>query len=434
MNNILRGVILSTAAVGISAAAISPVVAGGFAIREQSAQGMGLSFAGAAAGGAGLGSMFWNPAIMTQYHGWQAQKNLTLIIPNANVRLNNTVPALPFANSSGTITQAAVAPATYASYQINDRFWAGIAVNSRFGLVTKYPFNGNWQTGARSSKVFSVSFNPNIAYKVNEFLSVAVGVNVEYFKVRLTGATGPAPNAPSVIMEGDSWALGYTLGATIKPTPGTTLGIGYRSEIRPRLSGSVIGIAPAANGIRSNIVLPQQVTIGLRQEITPAFTLLAGVEWTNWKVFNSFPVISTGPFVPAGVALPGALGALSFRWQDGWMASVGGEYKWDNKLTLRSGIGYEWSPVTSTTRGLRLPDANRLWVSAGFSYKWSERVTIDASYTHLFIPTAQINVTATNPTFTGVQMFGRARAHFDLISVGLNYRFDTPVRSVVAKY
>jgi long-chain fatty acid transport protein len=431
MNRFFRGIVFSTIAAGVSLSAMQSALAGGFAIREQSAQGMGVSFAGAAAGGAGLGSMFWNPAIMTQYHGWNVSSSATLIIPNANVRLTNTVPALPFASSSGTITQGAVAPASYMSYQINDSLWAGIAVNSRFGLVTKYPFNGNWQTGARSSKVFSVSFNPNIAYKVNEFLSVAAGVNIEYFKVRLTGATGPAPNAPSVILEGDSWAVGYTLGATIRPAPGTTIGIGYRSEMRPKLEGTVINALPLPNGIQSNIVLPQQVTIGLRQEISPAFTLLAGLEWTNWKVFNSFPVVSTGPILPGVVLAPLT---LNFRWQDGWMASVGGEYKWDNKLTLRSGIGYEWSPVTAATRGLRLPDANRLWVSAGLSYKWSERLSIDASYTHLFIPKAALNITPTSPTFTGVQMFGRARAHFDLISIGLNYRFDTPVSRVVAKY
>ena len=169
--------------------------------------------------------------------------------------------------------------------------------------------------------MFSVSFNPVVAYKVNQFLSVAAGLNVEYFKVRLTSATSALPNAPSLILAGDSWALGYTLGATITPNPGTTIGIGYRSEVRPNLSGSLTNAFPTPIGIRSNIVLPQQVTVGLRQRITPKFTLLAGVEWTNWKSFTSFPVVSTGP-IAAGATVTN----LGFRWRDGWMASVGGEF------------------------------------------------------------------------------------------------------------
>jgi long-chain fatty acid transport protein len=46
------------AAISIAAA---DAHAGGFALREQSAAGLGSSFAGVAAGGA-LSSMFWNPA------------------------------------------------------------------------------------------------------------------------------------------------------------------------------------------------------------------------------------------------------------------------------------------------------------------------------------------------------------------------------------
>jgi long-chain fatty acid transport protein len=199
------------------------------------------------------------------------------------------------------------------------------------------------------------------------------------------------------------------------------------------LEGSLVGpFGPATIGIRSNIILPQQVTIGLRQRITPKFTLLAGVEWTNWKAFSAFPVVSTGP-----VATGATVTTLGFRWRDGWMASIGGEYQWNNKLTLRSGVGYEWSPVTSTTRGLRLPDANRLWVSAGLTYQWSEKLSIDVGYTHLFIPVVPINVTPANPTFNPaapIQFFGSARAHFDIISIGVNYKFGSRAEAVVAKY
>jgi long-chain fatty acid transport protein len=153
MGRITRGLILGTLAGSLVASAAQ---AGGFAIREQSARGQGTSFAGAAAGGAGLGSMFWNPAIITQYNGWQTQSNATLILPEAKVQLNATIPALGAPANSGILTQGAVDPASYMSYQLTDKIWLGFLSNSRFGLVTKYPPNGPWQLGARTSKVFSV--------------------------------------------------------------------------------------------------------------------------------------------------------------------------------------------------------------------------------------------------------------------------------------
>jgi len=60
-----KKVLLASVAAGSMVAGSSAAHAGAFGLREQSAAGQGLSFAGAAAGGAGLGSMFWNPATMT---------------------------------------------------------------------------------------------------------------------------------------------------------------------------------------------------------------------------------------------------------------------------------------------------------------------------------------------------------------------------------
>jgi long-chain fatty acid transport protein len=54
--------------------------AGGFAVREQSAYGMGSAYAGIAAGGA-LSAMFWNPATMTQMPGFSVEGDLAGIFP-----------------------------------------------------------------------------------------------------------------------------------------------------------------------------------------------------------------------------------------------------------------------------------------------------------------------------------------------------------------
>ena len=411
-------------------AGVSAATAGGFALREQSAKGMGAAFAGAAAGGAGLSSMFWNPATMTDFSGLQTSSSFSVILPYSNISPTAaTNAALLLAGgtgSTGDIAQDAVVPASYASYQVSDQVWLGIGINSPFGLVTQNPNNWAGQIYGRTSKVFTVNANPNIAYKVNDWLSIGAGVQVQYFKVRLTQATGAAANAPSAELKGDDTSLGFTLGATLKPWAGGEIGIGYRSRVSPKLSGTLttpLGVTD----IRSDLTLPDQLTLGFRQKVTQDFTVLGGFEWTHWKLFSRFPVLNTG-----GVAVT----TLPFDYRNSWFASLGGEYAWNQNLTVRAGLGFEKSPITNATRSVRLPDSDRIWTTAGFTYNYNEKLSLDVSYAHLFAKSGSINVVPGNPALLGPNFVANTKSHVDIISVGFTYRWDDPkpARAIVAKY
>jgi long-chain fatty acid transport protein len=221
----------------VVASACSVAQAGGFALREQSAAGQGASFAGAAAGGAGLGSMFWNPATMTQYSGLQSYFTITGIAPQSGISAKATSPTYAYGAESGDIGRSAVVPASSASYQLNDRIWLGLAVNAPHGLTTKSPLNWSGQVYARTSKIFSSNVNPNVAFKVNDWLSIAAGVQVEYFKTSLKSALAATPNATGLALEGDGMGYGFTTGVLLTPFAGLDLGVGYRSRMTVGLSG-----------------------------------------------------------------------------------------------------------------------------------------------------------------------------------------------------
>src|SRR5262249_59440800 len=75
---------ISSAAAVLSLA--SPVLAGGFEIREQSSYFQGTSFAGAAAGGQSLSSIFWNPAASAYVgYGLTTDSNLSVIFARSNI-------------------------------------------------------------------------------------------------------------------------------------------------------------------------------------------------------------------------------------------------------------------------------------------------------------------------------------------------------------
>ncbi|MBY0610552.1 MAG: outer membrane protein transport protein [Beijerinckiaceae bacterium] len=431
-----RAVLLAAASLSALVAGSSAANAGAFALREQNAAAQGSAFAGVAAGDGGVSSQFWNPAIITQYPGIQFQQNLSIIIPQSDIRFTSG-PTLPF-GQPGDIGQAAALPAGGSSYQLTDKIFLGLSTGAPYGLITK-PENPNnaSQLYGRSSKVFSFNATPSIAYKFNDWISIGAGIQVQYFRVTLKQALGTGANSPNAILRGDDINFGFTAGLTLTPFQGTNFGVGYRYGINHDLEGYF-----AAPGFRTRITaptdLPDVVTVGLTQDINDKVKVKAGFEWTRWSKFSSFPVTNSatgGPLVTATGPVN-----LAFRYDDGYYFSLGADYKFNPNWTVRGGLAYEISPISDAARGVRLPDNDRFWVNVGASYAWNDQLTFDVSYAHAFVGRTPINLTPGNPAYNPlvpVQLVGTADASVDIFSVGVRYVYGVaPKREapIVRKY
>ncbi len=429
------------AGVCVAALGANGALAGSYGLHEQSAEALGESFAGVAAGAGGLSAMFWNPATLTNNAGMQSSSSLSLLIPYSAPTFTGTnaigafagIPAL----STGTnqFVAPVALPASYSSYQVNDKLWFGLAVNTPFGLSTKNPLGSSAELWGLTTTVFTTDINPQIAYKINDWISVGAGLQIEYMETRQTAALAPIANPPVAQLKGSSWGVGFNLGVTVKPIDGTEIGIGYRSQVREGLTGNLTGVAPVAIPVSAPLTLPDSINVGLRQRISPQFTLLAGLEWTDWSKEQSLVVSSNGGgIVPAGAVIQ----TLAFNYRDGWMFSLGGEYKLDQRWTLRAGVAYEQSPVTNANRNVTLLDSDRYWLSLGASYQYNEKLKFDISYAHVIYASGTISIPASAATalFTPYPITYNANsaARGDVVSIGFTYRFDTPVAAVVAKY
>jgi long-chain fatty acid transport protein len=427
----VRVLALSCASVGVLLAVTSAAKAGGFALREQSAYGQGSSYAGVAAGGS-LSSMFWNPATMTQMPGIQSESSLSGILPSST----NTVTGgtLAVFGGTGNIAHSAVVPSSYYSWQINPQTWLGLSINSPFGLTETFP--DPWagrDVGAGGSHLSTYNAAPSIAYAINNWISVGAGVQIQYADATLTKGLGPAPTLQASI-DGAGWGFGFTAGLTLTPTPSTTIGLGYRSGINQKINGTLVipaglpGTTPGS--VNTTINLPDTVSLGLQQKLSSQWTAMATVEWSNWSRIGTANVLQPNG-APATI-LAGAGGGvvtIPFEFKDGWFLSLGAEYQWDPRLALRAGVAYEKSPVTDQVRIPVLPDNDRTWLSFGGTYKWSNKLSFDFAYSHLFVKDAPISIAAGNPSFnplTGITYFGTANSHIDIISVSMKYRWDDP--------
>ncbi len=445
--------------------------AGAFGIREQSAYFQGSSFAGDAAGG-DISSMFWNSAATAELSGFNMSSNYTGIFGTADLRATSgalvtgeslpqgggvyvNIPGNP--NTSKDIGTNAFVPSSFATYQLNDRLFAGLAINAPDGFITK---GVNWAGSpiAETSKVFSTDFNPTLAYKLTPQITVGIGLQVEYFEIRLTHGelegsvtepTGLAPPFPPTItvpallagsrsFKADDWGIGATAGVMWRPAEGTTLGLGYRSAVGVDVNGAYnrqaglleAGLFTDATG---NLSLPDEVTLSIRQNVTQRLALLGTVEWQNWSHIQNVYAVGSG------CGTGGNCETLNLNYHDGWLFAGGLEYAYSPRLTLRTGLAYETSPVQDQDRDILLPDSNRWHLSFGGTYKYSEKVSINLGYSHLFFEDAPFCVAdaSLNPggtthcnslsaAYGAVLLKGSSNSSVDIVSVGLNYKLSDP--------
>ncbi len=441
----LRGwgsVLRATSALGVLAIATAQANAGGFAVHEQSVYGQGTSFAGIAAGGA-LSSMYWNPATMTQFAGKGLEVGASALFPYAaNTPLPAPAPTLFGAPVFGAGTpdtgNDALVANGYFTYQFTPNLWLGMSLNSPFGLSASFP---NLWAGrdyaANSSKLVTYNAAPSLAYRFNDWISVGIGAQIQYAKATLNkGPTLGGPTFTNVTLQGDGWAYGLTAGVTLTPTPWTTIGLGYRSALNQDISGNLLvgpPIAAFSNGsIHTTIDLPDTVSLGIRQRVTPQFTLLGTAEWTNWSRIGTANIL-------AASGAPAVIGAtpvtIPFQYKDGWFFALGGEYQWSDRLTLRAGGAYEISPIDDQVRIPLVPDNNRIWGSIGASWQVFRGFSFDLAYSHIWVKDPSINITAVsgNPSFDGINYVGTVNAHVDVFSLAMVFRWGAPEPAPVVK-
>jgi long-chain fatty acid transport protein len=417
----------------------SQAQAGGFAVREQSAYFQGMSFAGSAAGDA-LSSMFWNSAAAAAAPGMNSESHVALVIPQSEITATGgglTNPALGLSTQSGDIGDPTLVPASYFNYQVNDRLFFGMGINAPYGFTTK-PDNEDFAGTpiATTSSIFSLNFNPTVAYKVTPQLTIGVGAQILYADLRLRSSNTVPVNLdgdpePEVITTGrtteaDDWGFGATAGVIWQPAPGTTLGIGYRSRIELEGEGSCNGLGlsnVAANplspggclggtGVTADLTLPDLVTASFKQRVSERLAVLGTVEWQNWSVLGEQAEFRNN----AGQVVD----VFPLDYDDGWFVSLGAEYAYSPDTTLRAGVGYEWSPISDDVRNVSLPDNDRVWLSVGMTTKLTERASIDLAYTHLFVKDAPINV---SNAAGQLLLSAEAEGDVDIIAASFKYKW-----------
>lgn len=373
-----------------AAAATSAAFAAGFQLTEQSSLGLGRAYAGAGIVGDDLSAVHYNPAGMTLLPGVQMQAGGVWIAVDAPFKgkdfVGNSV------EENGRL-KGQMIPAGYITRQVNDQLWLGFAMTVPFGMGTQY--DEDWAFGDRGtdSKIYTFDMNPSFAYRVNDFISFGGGISVQYAKAELgmSMAHGLARGA----VEGDSWDWGYNFGVMVSPTDKVRLGLSYRSAIEHEASGTTDVDIPALGNVafvmNSDVTIktPDTVMLTGTWEATDDLRLSGLVRWAKWSNFETL-TLKNSRYPEAIDAALGSMGMtlkeinVENNWEDTWLFSVGADYKLNGKWTVRGGIAYEMDPIDDqSTRMAVIPDTDRLWLTLGSTYKYSDDLQFDVGAAYL---------------------------------------------------
>ena len=380
-----------------AALAVSTAYAAGFQLTEQSSLGLGRAYAGAGIVGDDLSAVHYNPAGMTLLEGTRVQAGFTWIALNADIDGVNGQ------SENGRLKGQAI-PTGYVTHQVNDNLWLGFAMSVPYGMGTEYDKNWWGQHRGTNAKIYTFDINPNIAWKVNDLISVGAGVSVQYAKADL--GMGIMQGIHGEI-DADSWDWGFNLGLMISPTDTLRFGLAYRSAIEHNAEGdfNLSVNSPMQFGLTlpssATVKTPDTVMLTGTWEATPDLRLSGLIRWANWSNFDTLTIKNDtsgltgllGSLGSIGVTLPGSvtqmLGALGQydiqnKWQDTWLFSVGADYRINDAFTVRGGIAYETSPIDDqTTRMAVIPDTDRLWLSLGATYHFNKQLQFDMGATYL---------------------------------------------------
>jgi long-chain fatty acid transport protein len=414
-----RAGLLAAVVMGLLAA--EKAQATGFMIREQSGSLLGQAFAGQNAYALDPSAIFHNPAAMSALDGRRASLVINGIWPYNEFDDDGSAPAaLLGTEESGDAGDNAIVPALYAMDSHGD--WRlGLAVNVPYGLSTSYDDDWIGRYAAIDSELMSVNINPVLSYRVNRYLSLGAGLQLQHIDAKLTNAVLIAPGTDGLSeLDANDWGFGFTAGALVEPWSGTRIGVGVRSSVHHEVEGRGKLEAPGGatlfkDDASAEVDTPETIGVSIHQRLTDRLSLAATVEWTNWSRFDELRVTFDGG-APDNVT--------EENWEDTFFYALGINYQATPKLLLRGGIAYDQSPIRNKDRTARLPDQDRTWLAAGLTYAFNDWASFDIGYAHIFVADAEIreemDITPTGVTGT---LRGDYENGVDLLTIQGNIRF-----------
>jgi long-chain fatty acid transport protein len=348
----------------------------------------------------------------------------------------------------GNAGTPALVPNTHFVMPLGKDFVAGFSITSQYGLITDYNPSFVDRYDFINANLFSVNFNPSLAWKATDTLSVGGGLNVAYGRQKLRQAIdfgsvcaaglgratcsagfGLAPGQSDGLarVRQDDWGTGFNLGVIYEPSADTAIGVSYRSKITfdgrgharfdvPANAGAFLNAAGASAAFANSdaggrFYFPATGNLAISHQASNRLALMAGVTWTDWSVVEEYRVTFDNPAAADSV--------IRVDYKDAFRFAAGAEYAFTDTLTLRGGLAFQQAPIRDSKREPAVPDSDRIILAVGASYDLTRRIALDVGYQYHRLTDGSLErVSVTGSTARGTYEIS---AHF--LAMGVRVQF-----------
>ncbi|MBU2912228.1 long-chain fatty acid transporter [Vibrio splendidus] len=387
--------------------ASSQAMAAGFQLNAQSATGIGRAFAGDAVIADNASVMARNPAAMALFDKTELSLGFESITSMIEVSDVNYVGGAVPVGDTDDVGDTSIAPNIHLIVPVNDKFAWGVNAYSNFGTKTEFDDSYPAAEYGGLTDVKSINFGLAGSYRLNNQWSFGAGLDLIYGQGTMKRSSGvgmggslPVGTPLLNVDEADGWAVGFNVGTVYELDENNRFGLSYRYS--PEIT------AKDDKGQEITLPLPDIAEFSGYHKIEDTkFAVHYSVQWIGWGDFDQIEFENLSQGVIQGTY------NKEYQWQDGWHYAIGGTYYLNDTWTLRTGYMYDTSAQDELT-SISVPDSDRQWLSAGFTYHIDTASNVDFGFTYLLGDDVDVKETSSGTPLT-------ATTHADAILLGLQY-------------
>lgn len=355
--------------------------AAGFQLNAQSATGLGRAFAGDAVIADNAAVMSRNPAAMALFDEMALSLGFETI--TTDIKVKNATYTSPAGQKNANYDDAggtSVAPNIHLIVPVNEQFAWGVNAYSNFGTRTEFEKNYVASEYGGETEILSVNLGVSGSYRIDNQWSIGAGLDLIYGQGTLKRSLSPTLGGSKVvdINKADGFGVGFNVGTVYELDENNRFGLSYRYS--PEIT--------AKDGNKEvKLPLPDLAEFsGYHRIENTAFAVHYSIQYIGWSAFDKLEFKNQ------------SINEKPYQWQDGWHYSIGGTYYLNRDWTLRAGYMYDTSAQDKIT-SISVPDSDRQWLSAGFTYHIDDKSNIDLGLTYLMGKDVKVNENTKNPFF-----------------------------------
>jgi len=276
--------------------------------------------------------------------------------------------------------------AAYATFGPKGSWWkAGIGVYTPFGGAVDWGKEWPGRFSLTHLSLRAIYIQPTLSFKLTEEFSVGGGFVYNVGLVDLGRALPVFDNngkAGQANLKGTGTGMGFNLGVHYNLGDQFAISLNYRSKVITKLeNGDANFEVPSSlaanfpNGkFNAELPLPASFNIGLAFPLSEKVKAALDASFIDYSIYKElvFDYENNTPSLPDTRSVK--------KYQNSFSGKVGINYDVNEKLALRTGVGYVYTPVQPKYVYPETPDNNRIMAAAGLTYKFNPNWNMSAAY------------------------------------------------------